>query len=190
MSISRRTFLRRTGLGGVGLLTFTVAGCKQEMTAADARKSNVPYQVLSPADAEALETVGNALLPGCIDDGLAHYIDHQLNVPAHDCMLMIKYLGVPAPFADFYKAGLAEASKAAISKFSLPISELDHSQASLLVSQIATGSIDDWETPPSAFFYFVLRSDAVDVSYGTKPGFSSLGIPYAAHIDPPSSWGE
>ena len=40
------------------------------------------------------------------------------------------------------------------------------------------------------FFYFVLRNDAVDVVYGTKDGIESLGIPYMAHIEPPSRWGE
>ena len=38
--------------------------------------------------------------------------------------------------------------------------------------------------------YFVLRNDAVDVFYGTQDGFEALGIPYMAHIEPPSRWGE
>lgn len=190
MSISRRTFLRRTGLGGAGLLTFTIAGCQREMTAAEARRENVPLRVFSSAHAEALETIGEALLPGSVTDGLAHYIDHQLNAPTNECMLMIRYLGVPTPFADFYKAGLTAASQAALGAFAVPISELNDAQATSLVSQMATGSIEGWATPPSAFFYFVLRGDAVDVSYGTESGFARLGIPYAAHINPPSRWGE
>ena len=40
------------------------------------------------------------------------------------------------------------------------------------------------------FFYFVLRNDAVDVVYGTKAGVESLDIPYMAHVEPPSRWGE
>jgi hypothetical protein len=32
--------------------------------------------------------------------------------------------------------------------------------------------------------YFVLRSDAVDVVYGTMEGYESLGVPYMPHIVP------
>jgi hypothetical protein len=34
----------------------------------------------------------------------------------------------------------------------------------------------------------VLRNDALDVVYGTRRGFASLGVPYMAHILPPTSW--
>jgi len=36
----------------------------------------------------------------------------------------------------------------------------------------------------------VVRNDAVDVVYGTQSGFEQLGVPYMAHIAPPSRWGE
>jgi len=189
MSLSRRTFLHRTGLSGIGLLTFSVAGCQREMTPAQARRSDVAFEVLSTTQVAALERLGDAIVPGSAQDGLAHYIDHQLNAPADQCMLMIKYLGVPAPFTGFYQAGLAAAAKAAAELFPVPVEELDDVQSASLISQMSMGAIENWDAPPPAFFYFVLRSDAVDVSYGTKQGFARLGIPYAAHIDPPTSWG-
>jgi hypothetical protein len=34
----------------------------------------------------------------------------------------------------------------------------------------------------------LLRSDAVDVVYGTVEGYESLGIPYMAHIAPDRRW--
>jgi hypothetical protein len=34
----------------------------------------------------------------------------------------------------------------------------------------------------------VLRSDAVDVVYGTMEGYASLGIPYMPHIAPTKRW--
>jgi hypothetical protein len=34
----------------------------------------------------------------------------------------------------------------------------------------------------------VLRSDAVDVVYGTEEGYKDLGIPYMAHIAPLKRW--
>ena len=45
------------------------------------------------------------------------------------------------------------------------------------------------QAPPAAgFVYFVLRSDAVDVVYGTVEGYAELGIPYQAHIMPLKRW--
>jgi hypothetical protein len=35
---------------------------------------------------------------------------------------------------------------------------------------------------------FVLRADALDVTYGTPGGFENLGIPYMAHIMPEQPW--
>jgi hypothetical protein len=34
----------------------------------------------------------------------------------------------------------------------------------------------------------VLRSDAVDVVYGTVEGYDALGIPYMPHITPVTRW--
>jgi len=190
VTISRRRFLRQTGVGGIGLLTFSIAGCQKKMTPAEARQSQVSYQVLSGSDVLAIETLGDALAPGSAAAGIAHYIDHQLNAPIEECMLMIRYLGVPTPFTPFYKGGLSAASAAATQVFSKPIEDLDETECRSLVSQIATGNVVGWQGPPSEFFYFVLRADAVDVRYGTKQGFADLEIPYAAHIEPPSSWGQ
>ena len=39
-----------------------------------------------------------------------------------------------------------------------------------------------------ALFYVCLRSDAVDVVYGTPEGFRKLNIPYMEHILPPEGW--
>jgi hypothetical protein len=38
------------------------------------------------------------------------------------------------------------------------------------------------------FVYFLLRSDAVDVVYGTVEGYAALGIPYMPHIAPTKRW--
>jgi hypothetical protein len=36
--------------------------------------------------------------------------------------------------------------------------------------------------------YFLLRTDAVDVVYGTMEGYAQLGVPYMPHIAPARSW--
>ena len=62
--------------------------------------------------------------------------------------------------------------------------------AEALIAAMAEGKLEGWAGPPPPFFYFVLRNDACDVMYGTEKGFAALGVPYAAHIQPPSEWGE
>jgi len=53
---------------------------------------------------------------------------------------------------------------------------------------MANDRIVTWKGAPASFFFFVLRSDAADLVYGTEEGFAKIGVPYAAHIAPKSSW--
>jgi hypothetical protein len=48
--------------------------------------------------------------------------------------------------------------------------------------------IEGWQGPPGPFVYLLLRSDAVDVVYGTVDGYAALGIPYRPHIAPSKRW--
>ena len=45
-----------------------------------------------------------------------------------------------------------------------------------------------FEDFPVFLFYLCLRSDAVDVVYGTPEGFKRLNVPYMQHILPPENW--
>lgn len=187
MPQSRRSFIRNTG---IGLLTFTIGGCEVEVTPREARQRQIPFQVLNPQEVLTLEALGNALLPGSAAAGLAHFIDHQLNATPQAQLLMIKYLGANPPFAPFYSGGLAGLDATADAIHGSPFAVLSEEQQAELVGRIAQGVPDGWSGPPAPFFYFVTRNDAVDVVYGTKSGIESLGIPYMAHIEPPSQWGE
>ena len=160
------------------------------MTPAQARASDVPFRALDTGTVAVLDALGETLLPGSAAAGLAHYIDHQLSGDPADSMLMIKYLGVPAPFADFYRVGLHAADALARAVHGKVFAKISTEQAVGLVTKMAGGQIEGWQGPPVGLFYFVLRSDAVDVVYGTKAGFEQLGVPYMAHIEPPSRWGE
>jgi hypothetical protein len=188
--MSSTSFDRREFIVGSTLLTFTLAGCSRKMTPAQARASDVPFRSLDAAAVAALDALGETLLPGSAAAGLAHYIDHQLSGPLADSMLMIKYLGVPAPFADFYLGGLRAANALAHAVHGKAFAELSKEHGVGLVGKMAGGQVEGWQGPPVGLFYFVLRSDAVDVVYGTKAGFAQLGVPYMAHIEPPSRWGE
>jgi hypothetical protein len=188
---SRREFLTHAAASGVCLLSFVVAGCERKLTPRQARELAIPFRTLSADEVKAVEALGEILLPGSPKAGLAHYLDHQLSGDPADSMLMIKYLRVPAPFADFYRGGLKATSAAAGAVApGKTFAELSPAQATDLVARMSAGQLTPWEGPPAAFFYFVLRSDAVDVMYGTKEGFAALGVPYMAHIEPPSRWGE
>jgi hypothetical protein len=56
------------------------------------------------------------------------------------------------------------------------------------VNLMRQNKIDGWQGPPGPFVYGVLRSDAVDVVYGTMEGYEALGVPYMAHIAPSKRW--
>jgi hypothetical protein len=187
MAQTRRSFLRNTG---IGLLTFYVGGCEVEMTPQEAREKKVAFGVLSDIEVKTLDALGEILLPGSAAAGLSHFIDHQLGASPEDQLLMIKYLGMPAPFAPFYQDGITAINDLSRAQKNQPFADLKQEDQTTLVGAFAQGNPDGWEGPPGPFFYFVLRNDAVDVVYGTKDGIESLGIPYMAHIEPPSRWGE
>ena len=187
MAQTRRRFLRNTG---VGLLTFYVSGCEVEMTPQEAREREIAYGVLTESEVSTLDALGEILLPGSAAAGLSHFIDHQLGASPEDSLLMIRYLGVPAPFTPFYRGGLAALNGYSQAQTGQAFAGLSPANQAQLVGQFAQANPDGWQGPPGPFFYFVLRNDAVDVVYGTQEGVESLGIPYMAHIEPPSRWGE
>ncbi len=187
MPQSRRTFVRNTG---IGLLSFYAGGCEVELTPEEARQQKIPFQVLNPDEVRTLEALGESLLPGSAAAGLAHFIDHQLNAVPQEQLLMLKYLGVSPPFSTFYSAGLVALNTIANDQYGANYADLNSEQRTALVGQMAQANPEGWAGPPAPFFYFVLRNDAVDVVYGTKAGVERLGIPYMAHIEPPSGWGE
>ena len=56
------------------------------------------------------------------------------------------------------------------------------------VDQMRQNKVEGWTGPSGGFVYAVLRSDAVDVVYGTMEGYAALGVPYQAHIAPTKRW--
>jgi hypothetical protein len=181
----RREFLKQAGLG---LCLFRVGGIATLLTPAEARAAGAAYQVLTAAEAATLEAWGDTLLPGAAQDGIAHFVDYHLSVPPADCLLLIRYLDIPPPYAPFYRAGLANLDRLARSQHGRDFAALAPAQRDEAVLRIAREDPEGWNGVPAPLFYFVTRSDAVDVVYGTVKGFEKLGIPYMAHILPPSRW--
>jgi hypothetical protein len=195
----RRTFIRDAG---IGLLAFVAGGHTWLLTPAEARAADLPLRVLDGPQARTLEAFGETLVPGSAAAGLVHFLDHQLAAPPGEQLLMIRYLGVEAPFTPFYAGGLQALDAAAAALFGAPFHTLENGQRVALTRQLAQANPQGWPerrpdggpnrltAPPAPLFYFVLRNDAVDVVYGTKEGIERLGLPYMAHIEPPSRWGE
>ena len=167
MAQTRRSFLRNTG---VGLLTFYVSGCEVEMTPQEAREREVAFGVLSDAEVTTLDALGNILLPGSAAAGLSHFIDHQLGASIEDQLLMIKYLGVPAPFAPFYQGGLAALNGFSRAHKSQTFADLSQADQTELVGQFAQANPDGWEGPPGPFF------SPVSVAYSTPVTYSPLAF--------------
>ena len=66
--------------------------------------------------------------------------------------------------------------------------QLNPSEQHDFVDAMRQNKIQGWRGPGGPFVYLVLRSDAVDVVYGTMEGYEALGIPYMPHIAPEKRW--
>ncbi|MGI9343829.1 MAG: gluconate 2-dehydrogenase subunit 3 family protein [Gammaproteobacteria bacterium] len=189
MTTTRRTFIRGTGLG---VLSFTVGGSAMLLTPRDARAKGADLKVLSDSEAELLEAFGEALAPGASEAGIAHFVDSQLAADPRAALLMIKSFNVPPPYAGFYRGGLAALDTYAKKAHGAGFRELEATDVEAVmdafVASLGGAQPDGWDGPPAVLFYLALRSDAVDVVYGTVEGFERLGVPYMPHIVPPKPW--
>lgn len=181
----RRDALKALALGA---LAFDVGGVTVLLTPRQARAEAVPPKVLSPEEVAIVERLGETIVPGAAEAGLAHYLDQQLAIQPADSLLVLRYLNVPPPYLDFYRPGLASVERLARSRYGGPLASLDEAAVSEIVSTIRDGNPKDWQGGPAPLFYFVFRADAVDVVYGTVEGFDTLDVPYLPHIEPIEKW--
>ena len=187
--MDRRDFLL-LGAGGAAV-AMALPGCGPE-PAAPASEPLTPAatapRILDDAARAALDVLGEALVPGAAAAGFADYLEAQFAAAPARGLLMLRYLGVPPPWQDFYLPALRAAEAYAGVRFGKGISALSATEAAELVGDIAAGKPAQWDAPPAPFFYFVLRADALDVAWGTRAGFERLDIPYMAHIAPRTDW--
>jgi hypothetical protein len=183
--MERRAFLKGAGMG---VLAFTVGGATVMMTPGEARAQGVPFRLLKAAEADTLEALGEALVPGAKQAGVAHFIDQQVSVPPGEALLEARQLNVKPPFINFYRAAIAAVDKAAETRGGRRFAALGPDDQHAFIDAMRQNKIDGWQGPPGGFVYLVLRSDAVDVVYGTMEGYESLGVPYMPHIAPDRRW--
>jgi hypothetical protein len=184
--IERRAFMKGAGLGA---LAFTVGGAEVLLTPSEARAKNVPFRLLKQNEAETIEALGETLVPGARNAGVAHFVDQQLSVPAGEALLEARILNVKPPFANFYRAAIGAIDKASQANYGgRRFAQLSAPEQHAFVGLMRQNKIDGWQGPAGGFVYFVMRHDAVDVVYGTMEGYESLGIPYMAHIVPDRRW--
>jgi hypothetical protein len=184
-AMERRVFLKGAGMG---VLAFTVGGGSVLMTPRDARAQGVPFRLLKASEAETIEALGETLVPGARASGIAHFIDQQVSVPPGEALLEARQLNVKPPFVNFYRAAIAAVDKASEAKSGRRFAALSATDQHDFVDLMRQNKIDGWQGPAGGFVYFILRSDAVDVVYGTMEGYESLGVPYMPHIAPDRRW--
>ena len=173
-SLSRRHLMARSTAAGF----FMVAGQWLWLTPQEAEAKAFEPQILTRDQCKALAKLADTLVPGAAAAGFAAYIDLQLQ--AGDASLLIgKYLGVDITAqTGFYQSAADNL-----------IALKNHTKSfQHLVEGMASDNLKEWMGPPASYVLFVLRADALDVTYGTPEGFEALGIPYMAHIMPETPW--
>lgn len=179
---SRRTVL------GAGLVLATVAGTTWWMTPEAAERKAADWRSFTPENAALLGKFCEALVPGSVAAGVVRFIDHHVSVPHAQSLLMLRYLDVPPPYADFYAAAATALAGYIAAQTGQGWQHLEDARWPDLIRPMIGGNPPEWSGPPAPLVYFALRSDAIDMVYGTKAGFERLGIAYLAHIDPEANW--
>ena len=184
--IERRAFMKGAGSG---VLAFTVGGLEVLLTPGAARAQGIPFRTLTAAQAETLEALGETLVPGARQAGISHFVDQQISIPAEEALLEARILNVRPPYANFYRAALGAVDHASAAlNGGRAFAQLGESEQRSLVDSMRQNKVEGWQGPAGPFVYLLLRSDAVDVVYGTMEGYAGLGIPYMPHIAPTKRW--
>lgn len=181
--LTRRQLFGRVG---GGLIALTVTTAWGELAPAEARAKAVPFGKLTAAEGAMLESLGDVLLPGSGQAGIAHYVDDQMDRTGS--LLFLKYMEYPSSQLDFYRAGLTALDGVSHGRYGCPFASAANEQRVAMVKEISQKNPEGWSGPPAPLFHFVVRNDAMDVYYGTEEGFNKLQIPYMPHLPPPAKW--
>jgi Gluconate 2-dehydrogenase subunit 3 len=184
--IERRALMKGAALSA---LAFSVGGSQVLLSPREARAENIPYKTLAPQQVEILDALGETLVPGAAAAGISHFVDQQLSIPPEEALLEARILNIRPPYANFYRAALGAIDRASLANNdNRGFAKISANERRDFVDLMRQNKVPDWQGPPGPFVYLVMRSDAVDVVYGTMDGYSALGVPYMAHIEPKKRW--
>jgi hypothetical protein len=184
--IERRALIKGAGLSA---LAFTVGGADVLLSPRQAYAQGATFKTLTSEQVATLETMGETLVPGAQAAGISHFVDQQISGPPQEALLEARILNIKPPYANFYRAALGTIDKASkASNGDRGFAQLSADERTAFVDAMRQNKVSGWQGPPGPFVYLVLRSDAVDVVYGTMEGYAKLGIPYMAHIAPTKRW--
>jgi len=184
--MERRAFMKGAATGA---LAFAVGGVEVMLTPGAARAQGVPLRTLTAAQAATLDALGETLVPGARQAGISHFVDQQVSNPAEEALLEARILNVRPPYATFYRAALGAVDRASQAlNNGRGFAQLSEAEQRSFVDSMRQNKVDGWQGPAGGFVYLLLRSDAVDVVYGTMEGYAALGIPYMPHIAPTQRW--
>jgi hypothetical protein len=188
---TRREFVRGSAAAVVAVGLWLVPGCAGEVLGRAGKKSlpTAGLRVLTADEAAVYAAWCDQLAPGAAAAGVSRYLDAQLAAPRDDAFLFLRVLANP-PFEDFYRHGIAGIEQETRARFGggASYATLAEAQQRELIDAVAAEKTVAWKSPSPGFFFFVSRGDAIDVTYGTEAGFQRLGVPYIAHIRPPTPW--
>jgi Gluconate 2-dehydrogenase subunit 3 len=185
-TIERRAFMKGATLGA---LAFTVGGAEVLLTPRAARAQGVPLRTLTAEQAATLDALGETLVPGARQAGITNFVDQQISIPADEALLEARILNVRPPYANFYRAALGAVDRASQAlNGGRNFAQLSEAEQRDFVNNMRQNKVEGWQGPAGGFVYLLLRSDAVDVVYGTVDGYAGLGIPYMPHIAPTKKW--
>lgn len=164
---TRREFLVQSASGAValGFLGFVSPAGLAAAQGLPPRR----LRVFSRLQAATYAAWCDVLAIGAAKAGVARFVDKYLARPYPDFLLLLRYLQNP-PFDDFYLGGIAGVNEESRARFSKPFLALGADERNAVVEAAATSTTQVWTEPDLSFFYFVSRSDAVDVVYGTVKG--------------------
>jgi hypothetical protein len=184
--IERRAFVKGAAIGA---FTFTIGGAEVMLTPRQARAQRATLRTLTADQAAILDAMGETLVPGARDAGITLFVDQQLSIPPEQALLEARIMNVKPPYANFYRAALGAIEGASAAKFGgRGFAQLSATEQREFVDLMRQNKLDNWKGPAAGFVYFLLRTDAVDVVYGTMDGYARLDVPYQPHIAPTRSW--